>query len=1706
MFSLQFLKAAARPGSTRPAPKPSRNRPWRRCLRHEPLEDRVLLSLSAGMGAGEFVPGEILIGFEGEIPAAFRAQGAASAIELAGNRFLDLELTAGKTLQHLSAKAGRPERLATRWTLGPGTDVLEAVGRLTGEPGVAYAEPNYILTAAITPNDPQFDDLWGMHNMGQTGGVAGADIDAPEAWGINTGSGNIVVGIIDTGVNYNHEDLAANIWTNPGEIAGNNIDDDGNGYVDDVRGWDFVNNDNDPKDDNKHGTHVAGTIGAVGNNGVGVAGVNWNVQIMPLKFLDNRGSGTAAGAIEAVNYATMMRDLYDFSGGTQGANIVLTSNSWGGGGFSQALYDAIQASGDANMLFVAAAGNNGGGAILPARYDLDNIMSVAATDHTDALASFSSRGNGVDLAAPGVDVLSTMRNAYGTLSGTSMAAPHVSGAAALVWDLAGPDATYDQVRDVLLASVDVLPGLSGAVDTGGRLNVFEALKQIKMEVAGSAPASGEVLGVAPTAFVIEFSHPVDDGTPLDPNVLTVNGVTTEIDVLLSSDKRTATFTFSPSPVIAEGPYTVSLAAGSLATVATLWDPALQAWSETFFYDTTPLLVAGTSPANGAPALLPLETLDVTFNQAIDPATLGVDAVALSQGTVVAVTPWDVTPESEGPVLYEGVSYTLEGVTKEGTFSYQIAKGAVSDLDGNPLGEYSGTVEIDVDTVALPFPFVAQAPAASLIHRSAATGIVGSDGDVDQFTIDVDGNQTISVVVRPQDTLIGQVELLAGGSILEQATSSSSGAAAIIQTVAVPAEGQSYTISVSGAAGTTGKYSLEVILNAAVDDEPNDDLSMAQDISGSWTTLSSVAQRAAVSGALNRGIPAITAETEDGDAFLSKQNDLRGSWTDSGLTTGGGVPIWKINGGAGVTGSIGGGDKQDTWYFSAEVGDVVTVSLSALSVDLHDPSETQLDLATPTEGSTFTYTFTAAGDYWVHAYQGNGDYTLTLEMATIADLSGAVDPVDYYAFEAAPGDVIRLAADTQASRSTVALKLFDQDDLEVAASAPTDLLDGYIEYTVPGTGSDPASYAIQIATGAGTPLEFDVDYGIVVTKNAVLDLERNDTVVTAQPLGSGSGVVLGNIGLYADVLWVGSTTPDDWNDGTFNVTQVALADLAAQTLSDYDAIYIDSNAGVPSASDAAAISVLVGGGGGLVTENGGNEGDADYSWVPNVGAGLTWSTENSDDNQLTDLGRVHPVTAGLTDAGISNWAIAQHNVFPEVGGMDVLATNAAGVANIQADDFGSGRLVYLGMDVDGHRTKGEAQRLIRQALKWSANPSPEVDFYAINLSAGDSVDLAAAAVASGSGAFVNNVQPGVRLYTPTDGTVDPSAGALIHTASMDGTYFIEIYALSAAKGEYLLTVDVTPGPPPPPSFSISDVTVSEADATATFTVNRSGDTSSTNTVDFATADGVLPDNAIAPGDYSSSSGTLSFGPGVTSLPVQVTIVDDAAEEPAETFFVNLSNPSTGASISNSQGVGTILDNDAPAGANDIYVWDIVFDSRTRGKGGSKHDERVLVTIRRDSDANGVAEGSDAVISGANVTVEVRYSDDSLVGTLSGITDAAGVFTSSYLTNLPSGAYTAEVTALTHSSFIWNGILDPTANDADSDGDGLPDDSHTIPLSASAAVFTESSARSTKPLSSAELVDLVYFDLGSTSPGNKNRDESDSESERTELTDYLLYDLI
>jgi len=367
------------------------------------------------------------------------------------------------------------------WKLSGSLSVEKILKQYRSNPIFEYIEPDYIRTLgtistqATFPNDPSFNQLWGLHNTGQSGGTPDADIDAPEAWDIQKGNPNLVIGVLDTGVDYNHPDLAGNIWTNPGEIAGDGIDNDGNGYVDDIRGWDFAYNDNNPSDVQGHGTHVSGTIAGKGNNGVGVTGVAWNAKIMPLKFLNDQGSGSTSNAILAINYATAK-------------GVKLTNNSWGGGGFSQGLYNAINAAGQAGALFIAAAGNNGNNndanPFYPASYNLANIISVAATNRNDQLVTFANTGGwwgsnygltSVDLGAPGSDIYSLAPGGgYATLSGTSMASPHVAGAAALLWSQ-NPTWTAQQVKNALMNTGDPLASLAGKTVSGKRLNVFKAL-------------------------------------------------------------------------------------------------------------------------------------------------------------------------------------------------------------------------------------------------------------------------------------------------------------------------------------------------------------------------------------------------------------------------------------------------------------------------------------------------------------------------------------------------------------------------------------------------------------------------------------------------------------------------------------------------------------------------------------------------------------------------------------------------------------------------------------------------------------------------------------------------------------------------------------------------------------------------------------------------------------------------------------------------------------------------------------------------------------------------------------------------------------------------------------------------------------------------------------------------------------------------------
>lgn len=446
--------------------------------------------------SGGYAPDAVIVKFRPSANASKKAR-ARGLVNAVSNRQFKIV----KGLEKLKLKKGQ--------------SVNQAIKRLQKLPFVEYAEPDFLVQKAT--NDEYFNLLYAIENTGQTvagaSGTPDADMDVVEAWNIQTGDPNLLIAVIDEGVQWDHPDLANNMWRNPGEVAGNGIDDDGNGFVDDVYGYDFYSNDGDPMDEGGHGTHVAGTICAEANNGIGIAGVVQQCKIMALRFLGPQGGSTSDG-IASIDYAVQM-----------GAKI--SNNSWGGGGFSQALYDSIAAARDADHIFLAAAGNGGSDGIgdnndglphYPSNYNLPNVISVAATDNNDAIASFSNFGaTSVDIGAPGVDIASTyppslVQNPdvpYAYLSGTSMATPNVTGVVALIRS-EFPDWNYQQVIDHLYATARPAASMAGITTTGAIANAEAAMAGGEPPTPPAAPSGLTAEATGYDRIVLRWSDNADN--------------------------------------------------------------------------------------------------------------------------------------------------------------------------------------------------------------------------------------------------------------------------------------------------------------------------------------------------------------------------------------------------------------------------------------------------------------------------------------------------------------------------------------------------------------------------------------------------------------------------------------------------------------------------------------------------------------------------------------------------------------------------------------------------------------------------------------------------------------------------------------------------------------------------------------------------------------------------------------------------------------------------------------------------------------------------------------------------------------------------------------------------------------------------------------------------------------------------------------------
>lgn len=477
----------------------------------------IAMTTSLMAGVAPHVPGEIVVKFKAGKGKNFLMNKSAALLGITSER--NISLTYG-TLSVL--KINNDKSL---------TSVLAS---LKNNPEVEYAEPNFIYSidpikeqnaiskkllkspftdfTRTTTDDPDFGKLWGLRNTGSnepkgTAGVEGADINVLKAWDISTGSKQIKIAVIDTGVDYTHPDLKGNMWVNKNEIPGNGIDDDKNGFIDDVYGYDFANNDSDPMDGNGHGSHCSGTIGATHNNKVGVAGVMENVSIMAVKFLGDDGSGTLEAAVKAIDYATMM-------------NVDLMSNSWGGGGRSEALLEAINRASDKGIIFTAAAGNsssnNDSVPSYPASYESPNIVSVAALTAQNTLASFSSYGRTtVHIAAPGHNILSTVNGGkYDVYSGTSMATPHVSGVLGLLLAKEGR-MPHSVLRERLTMTGVPVAGLRGKTLTASRIDAYNLLTDTRPERSGPT-SDGWRTVTLDTA--IESAHPYADNASVTKTI------------------------------------------------------------------------------------------------------------------------------------------------------------------------------------------------------------------------------------------------------------------------------------------------------------------------------------------------------------------------------------------------------------------------------------------------------------------------------------------------------------------------------------------------------------------------------------------------------------------------------------------------------------------------------------------------------------------------------------------------------------------------------------------------------------------------------------------------------------------------------------------------------------------------------------------------------------------------------------------------------------------------------------------------------------------------------------------------------------------------------------------------------------------------------------------------------------------------------------
>ena len=1012
---------------------------------------------------------------------------------------------------------------------GAGQQALDYANALSQDARVAWASPDFYqdLERFFVPNDTLYSSQWHLNNTGSqvSDAIAGADVKAQGAWDLATGSG-VTIAVLDDGMERTHPDLAANIFVNAGEVPDNMFDDDGNGWIDDVSGWSFVTNGPDPSvtSNDQHGTSVAGVAAGRGNNGLGVAGSAWNAKILPVQMFNGSTSVSSSAIASAIYYAAG-RTANGL--GTWNAAQVINC-SWGGGSPSDTMTTAFTwasnaARGGAGVATFVSSGNGYSSTVsYPANLSetLPGLMAVGASNQRDLRSEYSNYGSALDFVASSSDIDSpytvgitttdrtgslgynssdytnnTVANGFG---GTSSASPLAAGVGALVMSF-DDTLTAADVKLLLRATADKVGDLAYDgngfnVQYGyGRLNALAALEAIQFSVALTTPDDGEVVGTPPdpsSGYVVQFSHPILT-TPGDivAGGVKVNGVAAVSYTVL--DEVTVQFQFDVNPVTAEGPQSLTVDAG---TVRREHDGSLVGeHSSLFYYDVLPLAVTSTSPALESTITLPLTSFDVNFNEPFLAESVGLEDFAISQGSVTAVEVVDA----------DTVRLTFSGITTEGDFSLGMAFGVMTDVYGNPSTAFDGHYVLDVGTVPFPTPLEGVAPLGSLIYQGTHSGVLAPGGDVDTFTLDVDPSQAITVVVTPisGSTLQPKITLVKPSGANVSAEAAAAGQIALLQNVMTESLVGKYLLIVEGVNGTTvGDYRVEVTLNASKEIESNNTLATAQDLDLAFVGLSATASRAAVIG---------TGQTQYVTDGFESGNFNSLPWVRTGDVN------WYVTTDSSASGTRSAragtiGDDQ-----KSQLSLTMTTVAGEISFARRVGSEANFDYLDFLIDGQLTYYWSGAVPFGTSSFPITaGTHTFTWLYWKDASLAVAPDtaylddvriPVafeaDYYRFSLNQGESATIAMTGLAGLSN-SFELRDAANNLLVTSAA-------------GATSADQVIADFTSTAAGTSVYYvvaqpNVDYSLLVTKNASFDRDANNTPGLAQPL-VGSQDVLGYLG-------------------------------------------------------------------------------------------------------------------------------------------------------------------------------------------------------------------------------------------------------------------------------------------------------------------------------------------------------------------------------------------------------------------------------------------------------------------------------------------------------------------------------------------------------------------------------------------------------------------